>query len=596
MATAHKPSFVLPLEAPGHLMELMEDFTHKFPSLPQPPYIVPSQQETVAANPSHKPFNCQLSHWIPLGDYIAILEYSFTCTGQKALAWNCRSHMVEFGSYFEIPELNRLGRKKRIAVVSHRYIVGLPNPRLPYLLFCKKLDLLTTMPTATTAPHISPTPAEVLLATPISTPVNAFPESVKRIICAKAVFNNLGKSYKEIDGLCVLEYALVPPPAVESSTPSPPSFFPTSSSFSPSSSSSSSPSPQSLPPTHAGLKWKATSFGYLLNVLSADQEYSSSPACTAGRPTLRHTLTLKLGIDENKPAQSFFSLRHPRVDHEDPSAFSMNSIEQPTECTFRGLEIQKRVLSKRHKLIFHNAKYIRFAQKSVRSTRVKSTPPPPRQVPRPILASTSPPISITPNIIVTVRNRDSGSSNSSSSSSSSSIASVPSCTSSVSGSSSSASSCESASCSSASASASVSSSTLPPSLGRCRRGRRGRPSSSSPGESSPASSAPRVYCTRFKCPKCGDYLASIKNLNAHTRYKHDKSRMYKCEYSGCGVSPYPRKGSLIRHIKSKHKKDELKKCEKCGEALSREYNTTKHEKTCTGVVKSRNKRKRKMSE
>ncbi|KAF8948440.1 Strongly-conserved Zn-finger binding protein (TFIIIA) [Haplosporangium gracile] len=581
MVTAYKPSFDIPLEALGPLVESIEDFTDKFASLPQPPYIVPSQQETAAANPRHKPFNCQLSHWTPLGDYIAILEYSFTCTGQKALVWNCRSHMVEFGSHYEIPELNHLGRKKRIAVVSHRYTVELPNPRLPYLLFCKKLDLLATMPTATTAPYISPTPAEALLASPIPTPANAFPENVKRIICAKVVFNNLGKSYGEIDGLCVLEYALVPPPAVESPTPSPPFSFPTTSS------SSSSSSPQSPPPTHASLKWKATSFGYLLNVSSADQGYSSSPACIAGRPTLQHTLTLKLGIDENNnPAQSFFALRHPRIDHEDPSAFSMNSVEQPTECTFRGLEVQERVLSNRHKLIFHGAKYLRFAQKSV---CVKSAESLPGQVLRPILASTSPPTSITPNIIIAVRNRDSGSN--------SPVASVSSSTSSVSGSPSSASSSESASSFRASASANISISRRPLSPGRCRPGRRGSPSSSSstPGKPPTASSAPRICCTRLKCPKCEDYVASIKNLNAHIKYKHDKLRKYECEYSGCGRS-YPRKGNLTRHIKSVHKKDELKKCEKCGEALSREYNTTKHEKTCTGIVGSRNKLKQKLGE
>ncbi|KAG0316171.1 hypothetical protein BGZ97_007302 [Linnemannia gamsii] len=340
--TASKPSVVRTLdENVSFLPDSIEDFTKKTPLHPPgPEYDGPSQS-------LQDSFICLLALWKYLGDFITILEYSFTCTGQNPTHWRLKSHMVELGSYYEIPELNHLGRKKRIAVVFQRYFVELSNSALPYLPFCQKLDLLvrddsaisaaltpstTTAATATTtntttattttssstaAPHTPPTPAQVLLATPIPTKVNAFPKDVKWIIVAKAVFSETtGKPCGEISGLCVLEFELETLPAVD---------------------------PPSPPPSIKGLTWRATEFSYLLNVLSAEQEYSTSPLESAGghhanSPRLQHELTLKLGIDDTSP-QSYLALREPRNDYkDDPTAFSMNSVEKSTECSLQGLQ------------------------------------------------------------------------------------------------------------------------------------------------------------------------------------------------------------------------------------------------------------------
>jgi uncharacterized Zn-finger protein len=103
-----------------------------------------------------------------------------------------------------------------------------------------------------------------------------------------------------------------------------------------------------------------------------------------------------------------------------------------------------------------------------------------------------------------------------------------------------------------------------------------------------------IRCPR---PNCEKVVKTTKSLNAHIKHTHDKSTLHSCKFDDCGAS-YTRKGDLKRHFKSQHKKDELRTCGKCGEALSREYNTTKHERTCTGAGggSGRNKRKRKLSE
>ncbi|KAF9131005.1 hypothetical protein BGX30_013278 [Mortierella sp. GBA39] len=272
------------VEADVPLSDSVVDFSYK----------TQQHQETAAVSPLQDPFTCLLSHGIHLGDYIAILDYSFACTGLKVLQWTPKSHMVEFGSHYEIPEKDHLGRRKRVAVVSERLTVELPNPSLPYLPFCKNLDRLVKTPATAVAG--------------LSAPINAFPENVRRIICSKVIHSDTGKTYPEVVGLCVLEYELFTPPA--------------------------------------------------------------STVC----------------------------------------------------CKFQGFSVTERHLSKRHKLIFKRGKYIRQAQNSVRSARVKPAPPPNRSVPRPILAAISPPTSIMPNI-VTVRNSDSSSNSSAGVSSSNSGAS-----------------------------------------------------------------------------------------------------------------------------------------------------------------------------
>ncbi|OAQ27451.1 hypothetical protein K457DRAFT_21331 [Linnemannia elongata AG-77] len=475
-APARKSTLERRVQADVPLTDAVLDYTHKPLFLTEPPCIVPSQEQQEAAgiNPPQDPFACQLSHWIYRGDYVAILEYSLACTGRKALNWKPKSHMVELGSHFEIPELNHLGRMKRIAVVSQRYIVELSNASLPYLPFCNYLDRLTTAPTTADA--------EALSATLIQTPVDAFPENVRRIICSKAVHSDTGKSYPEIDGLCVLEYELFTPPAVQSPIHSP-SFPPNSASTSSSSSSSSSSfssssssvRSQSPPPTRTSLTWKAKC-SYTWDVSSTDQEYTPASA-TGDRSGTPHTLTLNFGTDNHfNSTQSFFAL------------------EQPTGCCrFQGHPVTRHNLLQRHKLIFKGVKYFRQAQKSARKPRVKAISPPGSSELRPILPAIALPNSIIPDIFVPVRNSNRSSSSSAGESSSTSSASGPSCSSGASWSPSSIIFDASASSSSASAlsSASAIASASPPpprSPTRRRRRRRGRsPSScSSPGKSQTA--------------------------------------------------------------------------------------------------------------
>lgn len=554
-------------ENTSFLPDSVEDFTKKTPldlpeDLPEPVYIVPSQ-------PLKDPFVCQVAYWKHLGDFIAILEYSFVCMGQHPTHWRLKTHMVELGAYYEIPELNHLGRKKRIAIVSQRYFVELSNSSLPYLPFCEKLNLLarddaailaalpppittaaattTTAASTTFGSHSPPTPAQVLLATPIPTAVNAFPEGVRWIIVAKAVFNEIAsQSYKEISGLCVLEYELVTPPAVESPTP------PSSSSSSTSSSSSSQ-----SPPSPKGLTWKTTDNTYILNISSNDQVYSASPRISAeghhvNNLRLQHNLTLKLGINDTNP-QSYFALRSPRNDYKDnPSAFSMNSVEQSSECSIQSFQVTTRSLLRRHKLIFQNVEYLRPAQKPPRN---KSTPPQSSSVLRPILAAPTPPISITPDV---ARNK------------------ISSCTGSN----------GSGLPSSSSASASANRSPSLPSPGRCPP--------YIPGVFPVASSTtkPKIRCSHLNCK---GVFQSTKTLNTHVLNKHDNPTVHNCEYDACSAS-FSLKGDLTRHISATHK--EWKKCKKCGRAWSRKYKTTNHEKTCTGDVDDRgsNKKKRRLSE
>ncbi|KAG0063205.1 hypothetical protein BGZ90_002787 [Linnemannia elongata] len=239
---ARKSTLERRVQADVPLTDAVLDYTHKPLFLTEPPCIVPcqEQQEAAGINPPQDPFACQLSHWIYRGDYVAILEYSLACTGRKALNWKPKSHMVELGSHFEIPELNHLGRMKRIAVVSQRYIVELSNASLPYLPFCNYLDRLTTA--------LKGADTEALSANLIQTPIDAFPENVRRIICSKAVHSNTGKSYPEIDGLCVLD---------------------------------------------------------------TDQEYTPASA-TGDRSGTPHTLTLNFGTDNHfNSTQSFFALEQP---------------------------------------------------------------------------------------------------------------------------------------------------------------------------------------------------------------------------------------------------------------------------------------------
>ncbi|KAG0277411.1 hypothetical protein BGZ96_002879 [Linnemannia gamsii] len=508
--TASKPTVAPPVEEnTSFLPDSVEDFTKKSPfNLPEPVYIVPSQV-------LQDPISCLIGRWKRLGDFIAILEYSFTCTSQRPSNWIPKSHMVELGTYFEIPELNHLGRKKRIAIVFQRYFVELSNSSLPYLPFCEKLDLLTrddaailaTLPpliptsatttTTTTSktfgPHSPPTPSQVLLATPIPTDVNAFPKGVRWIIVAKAVFNDIaGQFHKQISGLCVLEFELVTPPAVESPTASPSSSPPNSS---PSSSSSSQ-----SPPSPEGLKWKTTDNTYILNVFSVDQEYSTSPLrCAEGHHAnnseLQYGLTLKLGIDKTNP-QSYFAFRSPRNDYkDDPSTFSMNSVEQSSECSIHSLKVTTHSLPRSNKLIFQNVEYLP-AQKSLRkkslrkmSLRKKSAPLSSSSMLRSILPAPTPPISITPDI---------------------SHSKINSCTS-PSG---------SGLLSSSSASASASRSPSPPSLG-CNP-----PSMSGVSPVASSTTMPTIHCPRSNCESV---FGSTKALKAHLENIHDNPTVYSCE-------------------------------------------------------------------
>ena len=79
----------------------------------------------------------------------------------------------------------------------------------------------------------------------------------------------------------------------------------------------------------------------------------------------------------------------------------------------------------------------------------------------------------------------------------------------------------------------------------------------------------------FKCNECGKTYKYRKDLNAHTRLKHEEEvKLYECEQCD---SKFKQRKLLNKHMKTLHGGEEFP-CPTCGKVFSQKSNMKRHSK------------------